>query len=619
MRYRPEIDGLRTIAVLPVIFFHAGVTQLSGGYVGVDVFFVISGFLITGILLRELQSGEFSLIRFYERRARRILPALFLMMAVSSIIAALIMLPYELVTFGKGVIAVLLFASNILFWRESGYFATSSEENPLLHTWSLAVEEQFYIVFPLVLWFIWQWLPRGLIPLLVVAFVNSLILADFLSTFPSTRMISANFYLLPTRAWELLAGSLTAVYVMKRGTIDDLAGQALGFAGLAAITFAVLYFDSATPFPSIWAIVPVLGSVAIILGATPRTAVGWFLSSKPLVGIGVVSYSTYLWHQPLFAFTRVWYIGEHPPIGLMLGLALASVGVGWLSWRFVERPFRQPEVFSRHKIFALSGLGTTAFAGLGLLAILSQGVPQRYPVGQRTWIIKSPAEYSLYVASRYNKLRNAPLSLEQPNLLIVGDSYSQDFYNMVLENDAFADHAISTIYIPTRCQIYFGITFNDIEANIMPGDRAMCRTKFLKDQHVERIRSSDVVIFAAAWRLWAAESFRASLDAMALPPKVSVFVVGSKNFIPRRNLLSLDIDKPNEVRSPVENTVRLTTEILTRTLEPNQFINIQELFCEGGCRLLTDAGELISYDGGHLTREGAKFLGGILLDSLPTR
>lgn len=615
MKYRPEIDGLRTIALLPVVFFHAGITQFSGGYVGVDVFFVISGFLITGIILRELQSGEFSVIRFYERRARRILPALFAMIAVSSVLAGLILLPYEFVTYARGVIAALLFASNILFWRESGYFAASSEENPLLHTWSLAVEEQFYILFPLVLLFIWRWFPRGLIPLLVITFIVSLAIADFFST----RSVSANFYLLPTRAWELLAGSLTAVFVMRRGTISGMVGQAFGIAGLAAIIFAILYFDSATPFPSLWAIVPVFGSVAIILGATPATAVGSLLSSKPLVGIGIISYSTYLWHQPLFAFARILHAETQPSIGLMLGLAFTSLGLGWLSWRFVERPFRRPGAFSRNKIFALSGLGMAVFTGLGLLTILSQGHPQRYPVDQRAWILKGPVEYAKYVTSRYNELRNAPLSLEQPNLLIVGDSFSQDFYNMVLENGAFVDHAVSTIDIPTRCQIYFGVSYNEIEANINRGDRRLCQTRFLTNQHVEKMRSSDVVIFAPAWRLWAAESFRTSLDAMALPPEVSVFVVGSKKFIPRRSLLSLDANKSIEVRSPVSDELQLTTEVLARTLDPNQFINIQKLLCEGGCRLLTDAGAIISYDGGHLTREGAKFIGKILFETSPLK
>jgi len=287
MQYRPEIDGLRAVAVMPVILFHAGVTQMSGGYVGVDVFFVISGFLITGILARELQAGQFSLLGFYERRARRILPALFLVLLVTAIVGALVMLPYELATLGRGIVAVLLFVSNVLFWRESGYFAAASELNPLLHTWSLAVEEQYYILFPLVLWACWRWFPRGVVPLLGLITVGSLALAEVLSV----RMPSANFYLLPTRAWELLAGSLAALYLLRRPAPQGWLAEALGLAGLAAIAFAVLTYDAATPFPSLWALAPVLGTVAIIVAASPATLVGKLLGTAPFVGIGLISYS----------------------------------------------------------------------------------------------------------------------------------------------------------------------------------------------------------------------------------------------------------------------------------------------------------------------------------------
>ncbi|MEN8874829.1 MAG: acyltransferase [Pacificibacter sp.] len=201
MTYRPEIDGLRAVAVLPVILFHAGVSQISGGYVGVDVFFVISGFLITGILARELEAGQFSIVGFYERRARRILPALFLVLTISSCLAFFIMLPYEFAAFGRGILAVIFFASNVLFWRESGYFAASSELNPLLHTWNLAVEEQFYILFPLFLWACWRWFRPGIVPLLILTFLVSLALAELLSL----RMPSAKCYMLPPRGSELIA------------------------------------------------------------------------------------------------------------------------------------------------------------------------------------------------------------------------------------------------------------------------------------------------------------------------------------------------------------------------------------------------------------------------------
>jgi len=174
LNYRPEIDGLRALAVLPVILFHAGFAHVSGGYIGVDVFFVISGFLITGILLRELEAEQFSILAFYERRMRRILPALFLVLTVTMIFGLFVMLPYELAALGRGIVAVIFFLSNVLFWSESGYFAASSELNPLLHTWSLAIEEQYYILFPLALWVCWKWSNKGVVLLLGLAALSSL-------------------------------------------------------------------------------------------------------------------------------------------------------------------------------------------------------------------------------------------------------------------------------------------------------------------------------------------------------------------------------------------------------------------------------------------------------------
>lgn len=334
LAYRPEIDGLRAVAVLPVILFHAGVTQMSGGYVGVDVFFVISGFLITGILVRELDAGQFSLLGFYERRARRILPALFLVLSVTGIFGAFVMLPYELAALGRGLVAVIFFMSNVLFWRESGYFAAASELNPLLHTWRLAVEEQYYILFPLLLWACWRWFPRGVIPLLVLATIGSLVLAELLSV----RMPSANFYLLPTRAWELLAGSLTAIYLLRRSAPGGWLAEGLSVGGLAAIIFAILTYASATPFPSLWALAPVLGTVAIIVGANSGTMVGRLLSTTPFVGIGLISYSAYLWHQPLFAFARS-LDADPPPAGRYAGAGGRGACLGLAQLAFCRASF----------------------------------------------------------------------------------------------------------------------------------------------------------------------------------------------------------------------------------------------------------------------------------------
>ena len=302
MDYRKEVDGLRAVAVLPVVFFHAGFPIFGGGYVGVDVFFVISGFLITSIIATELQAGKFSLLSFYDRRARRILPALVVMVLVCLPFAWLWMLPSELKEFSESMAAVFTFSSNILFWRTSGYFDTEAELKPLLHTWSLAVEEQYYLFFPLLLGLLWKFGQRLTLLVLGVLAIFSLCLGQW----GSTNDPSAAFYLLPTRGWELLIGAGAALLVVqgrvpKAGPKVHEWGSALG---LALIAGSVFLYGRDTPFPGIYALAPTVGAVMIILLATPQCLVGRLLGSRIAVGIGLVSYSTYLWHQPLLAFAR---------------------------------------------------------------------------------------------------------------------------------------------------------------------------------------------------------------------------------------------------------------------------------------------------------------------------
>jgi peptidoglycan/LPS O-acetylase OafA/YrhL len=335
MQYRREIDGLRAVAVIPVVLFHAGFEIFSGGYVGVDVFFVISGYLITSIIISELEQGEFSIVRFYERRARRILPALFFVMLVCIPFAWIWMTPSQIEDFGRSLVAVSLFASNILFWSKIDYFAPAAEQNPLLHTWSLAVEEQYYMLFPLLLLLAWRFgRPRVLYMIAAIAVV-SLLLCEW--GWRHTPV--ANFYLAPTRAWELLAGSLCAF--MQFGK-EQKRNDVLAALGLGLIVFAILVFDASTPFPSLYALAPVGGTALIILFGASGTWTARLLSLRPIVGIGLISYSIYLWHQPLFAFARIY--NPHTPSQLtMLCLAALSLVLAYFSWQYIEKPFRRKQ------------------------------------------------------------------------------------------------------------------------------------------------------------------------------------------------------------------------------------------------------------------------------------
>lgn len=345
MKYRPEIDGLRAIAVISVILYHAGFSWFSGGFLGVDVFFVISGFLITSILITDLSQGKLNIIRFYERRARRILPALFLVILVSIPPAWILFLPQELEAFSRSILAVVLFVSNILFWRESGYFDSLSVEKPLLHTWSLAVEEQYYLLFPLFMALVWRLGRRSVAALLVLIAMLSLALSQW----ASANYGSANFYLLPTRAWQLLFGSISAILASK---VQLPRHDGIAIVGLAMIVFSILMLNSEMNLPGLLSVIPVLGTTFVLLFAHQDSLTARILSIPFMVKIGLISYSAYLWHQPIFAYSRI-YSFEPLSFGIRASLILVSLVLAYFSWRFVETPFRSQKRISNLRLIGI--------------------------------------------------------------------------------------------------------------------------------------------------------------------------------------------------------------------------------------------------------------------------
>jgi len=373
--YRPEIDGLRCVAVLAVVFYHAGFAAFSGGYVGVDIFFVISGYLITSIILREMRAGHFSFRQFYERRARRIFPALFLVMLCCLPAAWRWLTPGQLKEFSESSVAVTLFLSNLYFLFRSGYFGANAEELPLLHTWSLSVEEQFYVVFPILLLLLWRRRRTMAATLVLCALVSFALCVRSASS-----DALSNFFLAPMRGWELLAGALIAIdpsRLQRSLQVHRTLRQALALLGGALIAASVALLDKDTLFPGWSALLPVAGSVLVIGFATRDTWLGRLLATPPFVAIGLVSYSLYLWHQPLFAFARV--VSAQPPAhGVYLALIALALLLSALSWHFVERPFRRPRHWSRTRIFALSAAFSLAFVLIGTAGYLRAGFPARF-------------------------------------------------------------------------------------------------------------------------------------------------------------------------------------------------------------------------------------------------
>lgn len=374
MQYRPDIDGLRAVAVLPVVLFHAGSQTFSGGYVGVDIFFVISGYLIGGIIVEEIGQGRFTILNFYERRIRRLFPALFTVIAASAVIASFVFMPADFRDFGESAAAATLFVANILFWQEAGYFDTPAAVKPLLHTWSLSVEEQFYVVFPVFMILVRRWLKGRwvlwLLPVLVLSFG--------LSVWGAIYKPSSTFYLAPTRAWELLTGVLLALGVFAPVARRWLR-ESLALAGLALIAWAVLRFDEHTAFPGLNALFPVLGAALLIHSGRNGTIVSRLLGQRPLVFTGLISYSLYLWHWPLIVFAG--YINIHPLSDVQMSLVvLLSIGLAILSWRYVERPFRSRSRIAVRPLFAGAAAAMALLVVAGGAVAVAKGWPARFPL-----------------------------------------------------------------------------------------------------------------------------------------------------------------------------------------------------------------------------------------------
>lgn len=440
MHYRAEIDGLRAVAVLPVIFFHAGFSAFAGGFVGVDIFFVISGYLITSIILAEHQADVFTLRGFYLRRARRILPALFVVMLACLPFAWRWLLPEDMKDFSQSILATVGFISNFFFWLKTGYFDIDAALKPLLHNWSLAVEEQFYWVYPFLFIVLLKSPSKSRWITLIAIAVASLWIAQV----GSVHLQTANFFLFPSRFWELVIGAMLAFSSLSQGGHPlcqqryPLLHQLLGLLGISLIGYAIVFFTEVTPYPSLYTLIPTLGTGLVIAFAKRGTWVGEFLSWRPLVNIGLISYSAYLWHQPLLAFARYRVIS---PLStpLIFLLIFCTFALAYLTWRVVETPFRSKYRFSAPRFLSLAGVVAMILVGFGLAGHRTNGFVNGRSVGDVPGDYLKTAQVSkkinigidgkLCISDGPSICQVTTFPASEQKILLLGDSHSADFTN----------------------------------------------------------------------------------------------------------------------------------------------------------------------------------------------
>jgi peptidoglycan/LPS O-acetylase OafA/YrhL len=440
IRYRPEIDGLRAIAITSVILFHAWSSTFPGGFVGVDIFFVISGYLITSLIVKEREDGHFSFASFYARRARRILPAFLAMTLVSTIGAIVMFLPHDLAVYGRMVIYALLFGANFRLAASPGYFHDSMQENPLLHMWSLSVEEQFYAVWPILLILMARFIPTRRKFMTVALCAASLIAAEVLvQIWPKSA-----FFHLPTRGWELLVGAMLAMGLFPK-IGNNIAANVLSLGGLCLMIAPLFLYTKETAFPGVAALAPVLGAAFLIQGTEgQRGRITASLSSKPVVFIGLISYSLYLWHWPILAFATYALARPLQPSEASLCVLIAFAAAVF-SWRYVEQPFRKRSagplrVFPVLKGFSVPALTPSGYAALTLTVILiafgsffqkSKGAPWRLaPEVRRLTENHVPWLSDICISEKRtkgNNLTECQFGDTSTNVIVWGDSHSQHY------------------------------------------------------------------------------------------------------------------------------------------------------------------------------------------------
>ncbi len=596
---------------------------------GVDIFFVISGYLITAIILKELVSERFTLLGFYERRIRRIIPALSFVLLCSIPPILLLALPYQAVGASEAIAASVLFVSNILFWLQQDYFAIDAQSNPFVHTWSLSVEEQFYIFYPIFLMVVLLYFRKYFFTIIVSIGAISLAVAQFggnLAFAPPfieqnvywfNQPAWASFYLPVGRVWEFALGAIVAHDAQHKAVNDQpTKDNLLSMVGFALIAFSFVFFDEDTPHPSVFSLLPVGGTFLVLRHSRPGTITYQILSQPVFVGIGLISYSLYLWHQPLYTYYRWGFSYNAAPLEYLPLMILALV-LSYLTWRYIERPFRDRNRVSRTTVFASSAAISVLLLLFGLYGMKSDGFANRYQKADADLIV-SPEARGRYVRadfSRHQYPAKAFDNTSQRKALIIGDSYAMDFFNMAKEAHILDGFQVRTVRIEAKCQIYWGeephLNFVDRK------DRPLCAETADLRTYQSIIRQADVIFLSAFWKEWSIERLPKTILNFNLRENQQLIILGIKNFGPRKSpteYLGLSLSDKTALKGTVMEKVDLTNKKMNAVIGEGKFVNIIQEVCGeiDTCPQFTPDGHLISYDGNHLTQNGAVFVGNLL-------
>ncbi len=617
MKYRAEIDGLRALAVLPVILFHAGFEYFSGGFVGVDVFFVISGYLITTVLLEDMNKGRFSIVDFYDRRARRLLPALFFIILLTSLFSLMYLPPHALKDVGQSIFAVSLFLSNIFFFIEVDYFANTAELAPLLHTWSLGVEEQFYILFPFLLLALKNKSTSFRNLIILSLLVTSLLLSEFMVHKDSLF----SFYMPFTRFWELAAGSMIALNRRQLDILESsLTHNLLATFGIILIFIPIFFYTKSTLFPGFNALVPVAGTVLVIVFANQSTIVARLLSCQILVGLGLLSYSLYLSHNVVFALSR--NIGiPLSSISTQIVLIFISLSVALVSYFCVEKPLRHIEASKSVYLFS-SFVLIAIFAFGGYLLHKTDGLKQwkleALSPELSSFVIDSTAEIYERRQIKYNVIPTAKIpfneELDSHKVLILGDSKSEDLYV-----------AIATNYAGTKYQFRW-LYYDDVEMN---NEFPKWSSLSAEENRVssELLSKADEIVLSATWQYQSIDGVVGFVKFLKeLDKKVSI--VSTANFndvasvsysIAKRNMRSPEVESYlyEQIRTDWQRQYFQLKESLGRQVTKVRFLEKLRAFCDIDLEQcsLRDSGGWYIYDSGHLTVNGYNFFGKYVLEN----